>query len=120
MTVVALVDDLMFLSRIREAAVGQGTEVKPVRTAAALLEACRSAPALVVVDLDSPRLLAAEAIRALRAEPAGASLPVVGFYSHVHGERAERGVAAGASRVMQRSAFVRELPALIAAGTAPA
>jgi hypothetical protein len=65
-------------------------------------------------------LHAAEAIRALRAEPVGASLTVIGFYSHVHGDRAEQAASAGASRVMPRSAFVRELPGLIAAGAAPA
>jgi len=120
MTIVALVDDLMFLSRIREAAAPLGAVVKAVRNAAALLEACRAAPALVLADLDSERLKADEAIRALRAEPASASLTVIGFYSHVHGERAQRAAAAGASQVMARSAFARELPALIAGAARPA
>jgi CheY-like chemotaxis protein len=119
MTIVALVDDLMFLSRIREAAGGSGAEVKVVRNAGALLEACREAPALVVADLDSTRLQAVDAIRALRAAPAGPSLTVVGFYSHVHAERARDAESAGASRVMPRSAFVRELPGLIGAGAPP-
>ncbi len=119
MMIVALVDDLMFLSRIREAAGGTGAEVRAVRTGSALLEACRAAPALVVADLDSPRLQAAEAIRALRDDPAGASLTVIGFYSHVHDDRAQAAAAAGASRAMPRSAFVRELPGLIAGGAGP-
>lgn len=112
---VALVDDLMFLSRIREAAAGPGTEVKAVRNAVALIEACRDAPALVLADLDSPRLRAADAIRALRADPVGSGLQVIGFVSHVNAAGAQDAIAAGASKVMARGAFVRELPALIAA-----
>lgn len=112
MTLVVLEDDLLFLSRIRTAA---GTRpVKVVRNAGALVEACRHAPdALILADLDSSRLRAAEAIRALRQDPAGASATVVGFFSHVHADRAAEAVAAGADRVLSRSAFVRELPALI-------
>jgi len=119
MMIVALVDDLMFLSRIREAAGSTGAEVKAVRNVSALLEACRTAPDLVVADLDSPRLKAAEAIRALRADPAGASLTVIGFYSHVHNERAQEAAVAGVSRAISRGAFVRELPELIAGRARP-
>ncbi|HET7293002.1 MAG TPA: hypothetical protein VFM88_11290 [Vicinamibacteria bacterium] len=115
MTIVALVDDLMFLSRIREAAAALGADVKAVRSRETLLDACRAAPQLVLADLDSPRLGAADAIRALRADPAGVDLMVVGFFSHVHADRAELAQAAGASRVLPRSAFVRELRALVTA-----
>ncbi len=112
MTLVVLVDDLMFLSRIREAAAG--AELTVVRSASALVEACLGADApLVVADLDSPRLKAEEAIRLLRADPVGHDVPVLGFFSHVHAERAQAALAAGATRVLARSAFVRELPELL-------
>jgi CheY-like chemotaxis protein len=113
--VVALIDDLLFLSRVREAAKGSGAEVKAVRSADALLEACRARPeeALVVADLDTPRLKAVEAVRALRSDAALASIPVVGFLSHVHADLAREAREAGATRVLARSAFVQELPELI-------
>jgi len=114
MTLVVLEDDLLFLSRIREAAGAR--PIKVVRGAAALLEACRSsASPLVLADLDSPRLDATGAIRALRQDPAGAGVTVVGFFSHVHAERAGEATAAGADRVLARGAFVRELPSLLGA-----
>jgi DNA-binding NarL/FixJ family response regulator len=114
MTLVVLEDDLLFLSRIREAAGAQ--PVRVARSTAALLEACRADPAaMVVADLDSPRLRAVEAIRALRQDPAGAGIRVVGFFSHVHAERAQEAIAAGADQVLPRSAFVRDLPSLVAA-----
>src|SRR6188474_531534 len=52
--VVALVDDLMFVSRIREAARGHGLDVRTVRRIPELLEACRDHGRLVVLDLDTP------------------------------------------------------------------
>ena len=115
--VVALIDDLLFLSRVREAAKGSGAEVKAVRGAEALLEACRASPdALVVADLDSPRLGTVEAVKALRADAALARIPVVGFLSHVHAGLARDAREAGVTRVLARSAFVQELPELIGRG----
>src|SRR6266536_3829258 len=76
-SVIALVDDLMFLSRVREAARSAALEVRTVRTTADLLEAARAGAALLVVDLDSRRLPWAEALASLRADPALATLPVI-------------------------------------------
>jgi CheY-like chemotaxis protein len=117
--VIALVDDLMFLSRIREAARGAGVGVRPARSAADLLASAREGGRLVLVDADCSRLPWADAVAALRSEPGLASLPVVAFVSHVHAERAEAARAAGCSRVLSRGAFVRELPRLLAPATPP-
>jgi CheY-like chemotaxis protein len=116
--VLALVDDLLFLSRIREAARGTGTDVRTVRGAADLLAGAREGGCLVLVDADSSRLPWTDAVAALRADPALDSLPVVAFLSHVHAERAEAARAAGCTRVLARGAFVQELPRLIASVTA--
>jgi CheY-like chemotaxis protein len=117
-SVVVLEDDLLFLSRIKEAAKATGAEIRVVLSAEALLEACRSAaPALVLADLDNPRLAAALAVRALKDDPALAPIPVVGFFSHVHAERARDAREAGCDRVIARSAFVQELPRLLGAQT---
>lgn len=111
--VVAFVDDLMFLSRIREAARARGLEVQGVRTVADLRAACGERPRLVIMDLDRARPPAAEALAALRADPALADLPVVGFFSHVHAERGREAREAGCTRAMPRSVFVQELDALL-------
>ena len=117
--VIAVVDDLMFLSRIREAARGTGAEVRSVRGPKDLVEAARDGGRLVLVDADSSRLPWAEALGALRADPSVSALPVIAFLSHVHAERADAALAAGASRVLARGAFVQELPRLMAAAAAP-
>jgi CheY-like chemotaxis protein len=118
---IALVDDLMFLSRIREAARVAGIEVCAVRGEADLVAAARREGRLVLVDADSERLPWRAALAALRAEPASAALPVIAFVSHVRADLAAAARAAGASRVLARSAFVLELPELVArARAAPA
>ncbi len=113
--VLALVDDLLFLSRIREAARGTGAEVRAVRAPADLVAAAREGGRLVLVDADSSRLPWPDAVSALRSDASCASIPVVAFLSHVHAERAAAARAAGCTRVLARGAFVQELPRLIAA-----
>ncbi len=115
--VIAVVDDLLFLSRIREAAAGAGIEVVQARDAAALLAAARKAR-LVLVDADSERVPWRDAIVALRADRTLAELPVVAFLSHVAAERAALARAAGIRRVLARSVFVKELPGLLATAAA--
>jgi CheY-like chemotaxis protein len=112
-TVVAVVDDLMFLSRIREAAKRRGAEVRAVRTAADAVAACRENAGLVIVDLDTPRLPVMEAVAAIAGDPALAAVELVGFYSHVETERARDARAAGCPNVLPRSAFVRQLDDLL-------
>ena len=113
--VLAVMDDLLFLSRVREAARGAGVEVRPVRQPAQLVEGVRDGGRLVLVDADSSRLPWADALAALKAEGLLDAVPVVAFFSHAHAERAETARAAGCDRVFPRSAFVRELPTLLAA-----
>jgi CheY-like chemotaxis protein len=117
--VIALVDDLLFLSRIREAGRAAGIEVRAVRGASDLLDAARQEGRLVLVDADSERLPWMAAIAALRAEPRVGALPVIAFVSHVRADHAEAARAAGASRVLARSAFVQELPELVAQAEQP-
>ena len=117
--VIALVDDLLFLSRIREAARGVGVEVRTARDAVGLVDAVRAGGRLVLVDADTSRLPCEAAVRALRAAE-GDAVPVVAFVSHVHAGRADAAREAGCTRVLARGAFVQELPRLIAAAAASA
>lgn len=106
-------DDLMFVSRVREAARADKLEVRAVRSVADLLEACRTPPRVVIVDLDSQRVAGIDAVAALRNEAPLADVPIVGFFEHVHPERAREAKSAGCSRVLPRSAFVQHLPTIL-------
>jgi CheY-like chemotaxis protein len=112
--VAALVDDLMFLSRIREAARGAHLEVRSIRNVEAARAACAEGAGLIILDLDSPRLPALEVLRALAADPETARVPTVGFYGHVHPGHADAASVAGCEVVLARGAFVQRLPALLA------
>src|SRR5262245_33265375 len=107
--VLALVDDLMFLSRVREAARPHDLAVTAVRQPPA---AAGPDVRLVLVVLD--RFGQAETLARLRAVPGLAGRPVVGFLSHVNADRAREAREAGLARVMARGAFVQELPGLLA------
>lgn len=119
--VVAYAADLMFGSRIRGAAQQAGVRLELVPRPDALVEACRTAGArLVLVDLDRRSADVLDAVRALKADDDVARIPLVAFVSHVDAGRIAEARAAGADRVLARSAFVRELPKLLGeAGAEP-
>jgi len=115
---IAVVEDLLFASRIKEAARGKNLELRAARRPEQLTAALLDGVTLVLVDADSDRLSWSEAIEAARAA-AGPDLAIVAFVSHVHAQRALAARRAGASRVLARSAFVQELDALLSAAAAP-
>jgi CheY-like chemotaxis protein len=111
-TVVVVVDDLMFGSRVRAAAQQAGVSASFVRSTDDLVARAAGAN-LVLLDLNTRWLDAPAAIRSLKADAATASVPVVAFGPHVDGEALTAARDAGADRVLARSAFVRLLPELL-------
>jgi DNA-binding response OmpR family regulator len=111
--VVAAVADLMFGARIRAAAEDAGRELVFARTPAQLAAAAAGA-SLVLLDLDARWLDAPTSIRELRGDAAVAGVRIVAFGSHVRTEAIAAAREAGADRVLARSAFVKELRALLA------
>ncbi|MFA5910010.1 MAG: hypothetical protein WC815_14615 [Vicinamibacterales bacterium] len=112
--VIVAVDDLMFASRISSAAKALGVEIAFARSPEAIVEAVRTkAPRLVIFDLNSVKVRPLEAVAALRADPALASVPTVGFVSHVQTDLIAQARQAGVGQVMARSAFVTQLPQLL-------
>jgi len=105
----------MFTSKIRAAAAALGRSVSFARSLeAALAFLDRDQPSLVVLDLDNPRIDALALVVAMRARPALRSVPTLGFVSHVRTDVIEAARAAGVARVVARSAFAEQLPALLA------
>lgn len=111
---VALVADLIFASRIRGVADAVGARVRTVRSASELLDVARAvAPRLIILDLDARGVDVLGLVERIKSEPALAAIPVVVFGAHVEGARLRAAREAGADRVLARSAFVRDLPALL-------
>jgi PleD family two-component response regulator len=115
--VLAVVDDLMFSSKIRAVAERTGSAIRFARSKdAALADARASAPALVIVDLDRDPIDPIGTVAAFKADPALRGIRLVGYVSHVHAARIADARAAGCDTVLARSAFVNALPVLLAGG----
>jgi CheY-like chemotaxis protein len=105
---------MIFAARIRGAAQVAGTEVRFARNPEGLVEAAVGAR-LVLLDLDARWLDVTAVMAALRGDERTAAAQVVAFVSHVRTDAIAAARAAGADRVLARSAFVRELPSLLGA-----
>jgi hypothetical protein len=102
--VVYWVQDLLFVSKIREVAQQLQLAAAPVRDADALVASAREAR-LVIVDLRLPAAL--DALERLPRE-----LPKVGFIDHERTDVMERAQALGC-RALAKGAFSKELPRLM-------
>ena len=116
--IVAVLDDLMFTSKIRAAAAGLGVTVTFVRSAEAALAALRAPEAspkagLVLLDLNGTATDPLGVVAAIRADDALPNVPIVGFISHVQTGAIEAARLAGTTEVLSRSAFVQRLPELL-------
>ena len=112
--VLAVVDDLLFSSKIRAAAKAIDQPTVFVRRRADVAAALREhRPHTVVIDLDRDALDPIGVIHDLQADADRARLRVIGFASHVHADRLRLAREAGCDRVLARSGFVADLPALL-------
>jgi len=115
--VLALPGDLMFASRIRGAAGMTGTAVVVCpRPAVLYAELGRVTPDLVLIDLDARSWDPIAVIAALVSDHAVPQDRIIGFVSHVRADVISAARAAGAGRVLARSAFIRDLPDLLRGG----
>jgi DNA-binding NarL/FixJ family response regulator len=111
--ILTVVEDLIFLSKIRQTAREVGVLIEPTDLKK-VKERILSRPArAVIVDLNHRSGNAVEAARAIKTDPATAHVQVLGFLSHVQTDLARAARAAGLDQVLARSAFTRELPDLL-------
>ena len=114
-TVIAAVDDMFFVAKIRATAEHLGVELKSVRNAELLLNLAREGSAdLIIVDLQAQKLDPLAVARSLKADPQLASIRLLGFFSHVETELQKSARAAGYDVVIPRSVFSRDLAAILA------
>lgn len=107
----------MFSSKIRTTAAQLGLRVAFARSSdGALAEMRKHAPSLVILDLNNPRTDPLGTVRSMQADPALASIPTVGFASHVQADVIEAARMAGVGEVMARSAFAGRLPDILERG----
>src|SRR4051812_36546568 len=108
----------MFSSKIKNAATQLGVPVAFARSsAAAMTEMQKSAPALVILDLDNPRTAPLDIVAAMKADATLANVPTVGFVSHVHTDVIDAARKAGVGDVLARSAFTQQLADILTRGS---
>lgn len=113
-TVLAVVPDLFFATKIAATARVAGVALELVPHQRAIARASEPGTALVLLDLHAPDAVAL--VSGLKA--AQPSLPVVGFFSHVEIALRQAALAAGVDAALPRSAFVSRLPELLQRGLA--
>jgi CheY-like chemotaxis protein len=108
--VLAVLDDLLFTSKIKATASALGKTVTFARSAPAALDAMRaSAPTLVILDLNNPRIDSLGVVASMKEDQALASIPTLGYASHVQTDVIDLARRTGIGEVLARSAFTSQL-----------
>ena len=113
-SVVAVVDDLFFVSKLQETARQVGAPLATVRAVDFRPDDLRSQkPALIIFDLNTTSGNAAELIRQLKNDAELKEIPVMAFFSHVQVELQRAAQEAGCDQILPRSQFTATLPQLL-------
>ncbi len=112
-TIATVVEDLFFLARIQQTARQVGVTTQAASPGSVAQEIAQIQPQAVILDLNHRSVSALDLIRALKADPATRSIPIVGYVSHVQAELINGAREAGCDQIMARSAFTQQLPDLL-------
>lgn len=113
-SVIAIVDDIFFASKIRAVAEHLGARVRFARSIDEALEAARSdKPSLIIADLHAQKCDPFNLAEQLKMDETLRAVPLLGFFSHVQTELQQRAEHSGYDRVMPRSAFSKHLPEIL-------
>lgn len=114
MLVLVVDDNLLSYTRLINQAQAAGWQARAVGPGPEGLTMARQhRPGAIVINLAAASHDAVLFIRALKAEPDLAPIPVLGFCGHREVRRREAAVAAGCDRVVTNSAVSADLPALV-------
>jgi CheY-like chemotaxis protein len=111
--VVALITDLMFMAKVQESAKRTGFEAIFAKTADDVIAKSAERPAVIILDLNANGVAPLETIRRLKSVEQTSTISLLGYVSHVDADLRSAAQEAGCDRVIARSAFSRDLPALL-------
>ena len=106
--VVAVIDDLFFMAKVKDAAVAAGMGIVFAKSKDDAVVQCSAAPCLAVIDLNAGKFSPIELVIQLKS----LGVPMLGFLSHVNVELKAKAVEAGAGRVLARSALAQNINAI--------
>jgi CheY-like chemotaxis protein len=111
--ILAMVGDLLFLSKIQQTARHLDVAVKPARPMDLPGLAIEVVPSALIIDLNHQSGKALEVLRTLKSDSKTRDIAVIGFVSHVQNELIATAREAGCDLILARSAFVSQLPILL-------
>lgn len=118
--IVAVLDDLLFSSKIREAAKTLEIDLEFVKSPDGFKEKILSTrPSLIIFDLNSRAGNPLEVIKSIKSTGELKQIPVIGFLSHVQIELKKEADGAGCDLVIPRSKFSRDLREILSKYSAP-
>lgn len=110
----AVMSDLFFSVKINDAAKQLGMTAEFVKDNKLALEKAKAKPPLIILDLNCDAADPLNLIAQIKADPQTASIPLVGFVSHVQTQLKQKAQEAGCDTVVARSVFAQTLPAILA------
>jgi predicted metal-dependent hydrolase/CheY-like chemotaxis protein len=113
--IISLVPNLMFATRIEDAAQAAGAVVVNPIDQEAFLATLRDGARLVIIDSSATHVPWLEWVSAAKDDPETEAVPIIAFGSHIDIELRNRALGAGVDRYLARSNFVDGLPEFIAA-----
>lgn len=113
--VLAAIPDLFFSSKVSGTARQLGISVQLAGSRQALLEAARSRPDLIIVDLDADSVDPLGVVGELRSLAPSGTPRLIAFASHVRETVLQEARDAGYDDVLTRGALAANLPGLLAA-----
>jgi CheY-like chemotaxis protein len=117
--ILAVCTDLFFAVKIGDAARRTGRRAKFVKSRESMLEAARAGAAMIILDLNCRDVDCTGLVRALKADPATEAIPQTAFVAHVESGVIREARNAGCEHVLARSAFVKELDAILSSTKQP-
>jgi CheY-like chemotaxis protein len=107
--ILAVVEDLFFTVKINESAKRAGLGVKFAKSEPDAIEAARTKPALIIIDLNARGIDPLKLIERLKADADTRAIGLLGYLSHVQAELKQQAQDAGCDTVLPRSAFSQNL-----------
>lgn len=115
--IVLCAEDILFFSKIALAAQSFHIEIVQINgiPEEIIKQVIAISPSGVFIDINAKKTDVISLIRSMKTHPATASIPLLGFVSHVDTEIRDAAISAGCDNVLARSAFIQRLPDLLSA-----
>jgi PleD family two-component response regulator len=112
-TILVVINDLFFYTKLRDALLPQGYKLERARTQDDFASKAAAGPDAVVMNLNDLNLDPFRALTLLKADPLLAKVPVLAFANHEEVDTWHRAKTLGVSKIVSRNEFSARTGALV-------